>query len=466
MTSRMTRRDGLLTALFGTGYIGLRALATGLPAWFLLNPRSANAQSLQCAITSTANLQYLILSTSSNGDPLNCNCPGTYDGTTAAASVVHPQQAEVAATAVTLGSKTYQAALPWAAVATPTAAQPLASSVLARTCFFHHTTGTTVHGDQPKVMKLLGDISGGEMLVSSIAKHLSGCFNTVQGAPVAVGAGNNASELVSYSGSTLPSISPMQLKQLLAASTNNPLVNLRTIRDQSLTALNALAKSDGNAVQQQFLDALATSQTQVRALSDQLATTLNAIADNTIKGQALAAAALIAANVTPCVTIHIPFGGDNHTDQNLQAEADQTLSGVAGIQLVMNALASLSLTDKVTFATLNVFGRNLNNTATSMARTGRDHYGNHCVTVMIGKNVAPSVIGGLTTDSSGSCEASGIDSATGAADPAGDITADDTHAALARTLGAALGIPASVMNADFVSTAGGAVVPAAVVAVP
>jgi hypothetical protein len=27
--------------------------------------------------------------------------------------------------------------------------------VLARTAFFHHRTGTTVHGDQPKVMKLL-----------------------------------------------------------------------------------------------------------------------------------------------------------------------------------------------------------------------------------------------------------------------------------------------------------------------
>jgi hypothetical protein len=467
MTRPMTRRDGLLTALFGTGYIGLRALATGLPAWFLLNPRSASAQSLQCAITSTANLQYLILSTSSMGDPLNCNCPGTYDGTTAAASAIHPQQAEVAATSLSLGSQTYQAALPWVpAAGGVTTGQPLAASVLARTCFFHHTTGTTVHGDQPKVMKLIGDINGGEMLVSAIAKHLSGCFGTVQAAPVSIGAGSNASEFVSYSGSTLPSISPMQLKQLLAASTNNPLVNLRSIRDTSLNALNALAKSDGNVVQQQFLDALATSQTQVRTLSDQLATTLNAIKDNTVTGQALAAAALIAANVTPCVTMHIPFGGDNHVDQNLQAEADQTVSGVAGIQLVMNALSSLSLTDKVTFATLNVFGRNLNNTSTSMSRSGRDHYGNHCVTVMIGKNVAPSVIGGLALDSTGSCEATGIDSSSGAPDPSGDITADMSHDACARTLGAALGIPASVMNNDFISTAGGAVVPAAVVTVP
>jgi hypothetical protein len=46
-----------------------------------------------------------------------------------------------------------------------------------------------------------------------------------------------------------------------------------------------------------------------------------------------------------------------------------------GIQAVMDALSSLGLTDKVTFATLNVFGRNLN----GIAKTdpdGRDHYGN------------------------------------------------------------------------------------------
>ncbi len=34
-------------AVIGTGYIGLRAMATGLPAWFLLNPRQATAQTLE-----------------------------------------------------------------------------------------------------------------------------------------------------------------------------------------------------------------------------------------------------------------------------------------------------------------------------------------------------------------------------------------------------------------------------------
>ena len=114
----------------------------------------------------------------------------------------------------------------------------------------------------------------------------------------------------------------------------------RALRDQSLNQLNELAKDDGSNIQKQFLDKLATSQTQVRALAEQLGTTLNAITSDDVNGQALAAAALFAANVTPVVTVRIGFGGDNHTDANLQAEADQHVSGVAGIQTVMTALGT------------------------------------------------------------------------------------------------------------------------------
>jgi hypothetical protein len=452
----LRRRDALMTTLFGAGGVGLRALATGLPAWFIANPRSASAQSLQCAIDARDKLQYLILSASSNGDPINCNCPGTYEAT----DIIHPLQAEVAPTPVQLGSKTYTAALPWAPT---TAGGALSAATLGRTAFFHHVTRSTVHGDQPKVMKLLGATSGGEMVISAYAKHLSSCFGTVQPEPIAVGARGNSSELVSYTGRTLPSISPTQLKQLLTGSKNDPLVKVRSLRDSSLDELNALAKTDATNVQRQFLEEMATSQTQVRQLADQLATTLAAITADDAKGQALAAAALIAANVTPVVTMHIGFGGDNHNDNNLQAEADQHVSGVQAIQAVMDALASLGLTDKVTFATLNVFGRNLNGIAklTATSQTGRDHYGNHAVTVMIGKNVAPGVIGGVAKSSSGAYVASDIDSATGNPAAGGDIPAAQTHVAAARTLGVALGIPESQLGADFVASAGGKVVPAA-----
>jgi len=344
--------------------------------------------------------------------------------------------------------------------------------VLARTAFFHHRTGTTVHGDQPKVMKLLGDMSGGEMVVSAYAKHLSTCFNTVQAAPIAVGARGNSSELVSFAGRTLPSISPTQLKQLLTGSKTDPLVKARALRDQALNQLNQMAKLDGSPIQQQFLDKLATSQTQVRALADQLSTTLAAITADDVNGQALAAAALISANVTPVVTVHLSFGGDNHTDANLQAEADQHVSGIRGIQTIMNALGTLtdsagvSLTERVTFATLNVFGRNLNGIQKVTDRTGRDHYGNHSVMVMVGKNVKAGVYGGVVAATNGTYSAGDIDSATGAQVTGGDITAAKSQAAAVRTLGAALGIPDSVAAGDYTAGAGGKVVTAALTSVP
>src|ERR1051325_8032411 len=100
------RRETLLAGLFGAEYIGLRALAPGLPVWFLANPRRASAQDLQSAIDAKLKMQYLVVSTSSQGDPLNCNVPGTYEQ----AAIVHPLQPTVAATQVMLGGQAYGAA--------------------------------------------------------------------------------------------------------------------------------------------------------------------------------------------------------------------------------------------------------------------------------------------------------------------------------------------------------------------
>jgi Protein of unknown function (DUF1501) len=475
MTKPVSRRETLLTGLFGAGYVGLRALATGLPPWFLLNPRRATAQDLTCMLNAQNNNQYLILSTSSNGDPVNCNCPGTYENT----DLVHPTVDEMTAQKVTVGGQSLGAALPWADPSVTTSggsAGCLSSAVLARTSFFHYQTGTVVHGDQPKVMKMMGNTSGGEMMVSAFAKHLAVCFGTVQTAPIAVGAGGNAGELVSFSGRTLPSITPMQLKTLLTGTKNDPLVTLQSQRDTDLDSLNTLIKSEypSGSVQAQFLDALATSQTQVRSLASQLATTLGNITANDTNGQLWAAGALIAAKVTPVVTVHISMGGDNHSDSNLQAESDQHVSGVTAINKLLmtdttnGVLASLGLLDNVTFAFWNVFGRNLAGISKVTSRTGRDHWGNHNVSVMIGKNFKSSVVGGVTADSSndGGYAASDIDSASGTAKSGGDIPAAQTMVAAAKTLGSGLGIPDSVQTADWISTSGGKTVTGALNQVP
>ena len=72
----ITRREALLSTLFGAGYVGLRALATGLPASFLLNPRRALADSPAPACGAQSKAQYIIFNTSGTGDPINANVPG------------------------------------------------------------------------------------------------------------------------------------------------------------------------------------------------------------------------------------------------------------------------------------------------------------------------------------------------------------------------------------------------------
>jgi hypothetical protein len=428
------RRALLLTGLFGSGLLGLRALATGLPAWFLANPQAAQADELTCALTNASRAQFLIVSAASAGCPINCNVPGTYD----IPALIHPAQAEFASTPISLGGTTINGAKIWTG---------LSDTVRARTNFFHHITSATVHGDHPKSLKLMGKTANNEMLPSIYAKHLAPCLGTVLTEPVAVGVQGNSLEQLSFSGRPLSAISPLQLKELLSGNKTNPLVKLRSLRDQTLNELNGLLKDGGNQAQIAFLDAMASSQTQVRKLADNLAATLAAITDNGVQGQALAAAALVSAKVTPVVSLRIPFGLDNHEDANLYDEWFQgsdhggTKQGVAGIQAVMDALASLNQQDAATFATMNVFGRDLNGSAKVTARNGRDHFGNHAVMVMIGKNINPGVTGGVSAIANGIYGAADI-SASG-------VARADTHTAAAKTLGVALGIDIASLHKNF-----------------
>jgi hypothetical protein len=438
----ISRRDLLANSLRFASYWGLRAAATGLPVWLLKDPLRAHADDMQCALSAKDRAQFLIACASSAGDPISCNVPGTYE----VPNIIHPTQAEFAATPIALGAQQVTGAQIWST---------LTPAVLGRANFFHHITSGLVHGDHPKVLRLLGRTAGGEMWPSLYAKHLWTCLGTVQAEPVAVGA-RSALEYISYRGRTLPTVTPTQLKQLLTGSKTDPVVKLRQLRDQTLDKLNGLFKQGGTPEQQQFLDAMATSQVQVRQLAESLATTLDAITDDKVTGQALAAAALIAAKVTPVVTLNIPFGGDNHTDADLYDEwfdhtdHDGSKRGVPGIQAVMDALASLQLTDAATFATMNVFGRDLCGTAKVDGRGGRDHFGNHAVMLMIGKNVNAGVSGGCTAIANGVFGASDIDGASGASlASGGDIPRADTHVAAAKTLGMALGIDASLLQADF-----------------
>ena len=74
----VTRRESLLAGSSGPVTSACR-LATWVAPGSLLNPRQATAQHLQRMLNAKNNNDNLILSMSSNGYLVNCNCPGTYE---------------------------------------------------------------------------------------------------------------------------------------------------------------------------------------------------------------------------------------------------------------------------------------------------------------------------------------------------------------------------------------------------
>lgn len=419
-----TRRDVILSGLFGAGYVGLRALATGLPASFLLRPTEASAAEL-CAVAQ-GKAQYLVLSMSAAGDPVNGNVPGTY----AFADIPHPADPQMQKTALKLGAVSTQAAAPWAG---------LSQWILDRTCFFHHATLTNNHPNLPKVMKAMGATLRQEMLPSIYAKALGPCLGTVQSEPLSIGAG----EVLTYEGRGLANLNATGLRDVLTKP-DGPLSRLQSIRDKSLDRMYAVLKERGTGAQKEYLDRLATSRNQVRSLSDQLLDNLAAITSDGADGQVVAAATLIKMNVAPVMAISIPFGGDNHSDPDLARETAETVSGVQRIQQLMDKLKELGIEDRVSFMLLNVFGRTL----TKLGTKGRDHWASHHCAVLMGKGVKAGIVGGLVPQG-GDYAALPIDSATGKGAAGGDVPFQETLSALGKTAGAALGVPEDLLNQNI-----------------
>jgi len=431
-TTMITRREGLLGTLFGAGMVGLRALATGLPAALLADPRRALAGGAVPAcpggLPAAGKAQFIVFATSGAGDPVNANVPGTYDDP----KIVHSADPAMVATALTLGGQVHQAAAPWAA---------LPQAVLDRTTFWHLMTNTPVHPKEPDVLKLMGGTYAGEMLPSLLARQLAPCLGTIQAQPIVLGA-TSPSEGLSYGGAALPIIPALALKATLTSAAG-PLTNLQALRDQTMSELYAISKSGATSAQRAYIDDLAASQSQVRSINQSLLDNLSSIKDNTAASQILAAITLIQMNVTPVISIHIPFGGDNHRDLGLATEMAQTVAGVALIGSLMQQLATAGLADRVTLVSLNVFGRTIGPGNTD----GRQHNPNHQVSIAIGKPFRGGVIGGVApvgTDYG----ALAISSADGTGAAAGDIPAAETLGAFGKTLLAAVGVDAATVTSS------------------
>jgi hypothetical protein len=474
----ISRRNAILSTLFGTGMIGLRSLATGLPAALLLNPRRALAD--MPAVNPAA--QFVIFQTSGGGDPINANVPGMYEdqnGSQGTSGIAHSADPAMAATQLQVGSWSGKAALPWAqpyaAIPTGPGGAPLITpalwtQTLARTSFCHLATTTPIHPREPDVLKLMNQTQSNEMLVSLLSRILQPQLGTIQAQPVALGASTPAEALV-YGGQSQPLIPPLALKATLANPTNGkgqltPLAALQGVRNDTMKQLYGFYSQSATPAQKAYIDALTTSQAQAGQISQSLLSMLDSISSNNVDAQITAAIALIMMKVTPVLTIHIPFGGDNHRDPGLATETQQTvgigasgagydpttgLTGVPAIAWLMNQLSANNLQDSVTFASLNVFGRTLS--TSSGAGEGRQHNPNHHAAIAIGKGFKGGVIGGVVPmDQSGagctvggpSCDygATNIQSASGVGAASGDITAAESLPSWGQTVMAALGIDA------------------------
>jgi uncharacterized protein (DUF1501 family) len=416
-TKNNVRRRGFLKgAGTASGVLMLQALATGIPAKVLLDPLSASADDNPSG-------RLLILLCSRDGDPINCNVPGTY-----IPGVDHAPAPSMAETTFKLGSQTVSGAKVWS---------ELPQSTLDRMLFFHHITDTPVHGDQARVQRMMDNTKTNDMLVSLIASELAPVLGTTQAAPLTLGAVNGG-ELFSTQGRLLANVSPLSVKQALAGDVG-VLKELTDLRDKQIDKLYALYKEKGTKEQIALLDSWAKSREDVRNISQALTGRLQAIAGNDEVEQVKTAAVLAAMKIAPVISVHVDFGGDNHNDAGLVNEIAKHSSGVQTMQTLVAELDQLRteghLPHEVTIASLNVFGRTLKTNGVG----GRDHNRYHHTMICLGDGVKPGVIGGIH-EVGGKFRARAIDSTTGAASESGDIAFEDTLLAAGKTLAALTGV--------------------------
>jgi len=428
MSNNNDHKIGRRGMLGGLGALGggvlLRSLATGIPAAVLMDPLAADAQMALPPKT-------LILASSRLGDPMNANVPGCYGGKDYA-DLFHPLDPAMAPETVSLGGVNKTAAGCW---------NLIGQSALDRAVFFHHATYTPVHGEMPRVQRMMDATEKNDMLVSLLAKELASGLGSVQSEPVSLGA-NNGGELLSFGGRVIGNVAPLSVRAALGG-VDGPLKDLTSLRDKHIDQIYGLYKERGTPSQVRLLDKWARSRDDVRNISTGLISRLEQIDNNNQTNQVRTAAVLAAMNISPVVTVHIDFGGDNHSDPDLDREATRHVTACETIDALMTELDGLkgegNLSQGVIFATLNVFGRTLK----KKVRAGRDHNSGHHCMLMMGDGLAAGVVGGVEKNDQGTeWRATSIDRASGerVTGNGGDIKFEETLYSAGKTLGAALGV--------------------------
>jgi hypothetical protein len=289
--------------------------------------------------------------------------------------------------------------------------------------------------------------------------QLAPCLATLQTQPISVGAAS-PSEGLTFKGQALPTIPPTALASTLTSSTTTAfkgMTNLQALRDQTLNDMYTWYKDSSatSPAQRAYIDSLVTSQQQVRGIAQAQLEMLSTVTKNDNNGQITAAIALILMKVTPVIAVHFPFGGDNHADPNLTTESTQTVSGMAAIVQLMSALAQAGLTDKVTFLSLNVFGRTMD---VSKYTDGRNHNQDHQASLMIGKPFKGGVIGGIGPSNKTLGQGAAdwgclpINSTSGVGSASGDIAPLESLASWAKTVMTGVGVAGDQIAASITDT--------------
>ncbi len=230
------RRRWLKHLLFGSGLLGLRSIASGIPAYVLQNPEAyaqgLTDESARAAQKAATNAQFLVPSASDSGEPMNGNVPGMYLDP----NFLHPTAPAMAETTFAFAGSTVKATGVW-----PT----LDASLLSRSCFFHAATNHIAHGDLGNVHQLSGGMANGEYMVSGFARALQQPLGTVQSEPIVLSA-SMGSEVINCAGIQQPMLSPTFLKSLLTTSdTLSAFAKTQSLRDRDLDKMHALLRGRG-----------------------------------------------------------------------------------------------------------------------------------------------------------------------------------------------------------------------------
>ncbi|MEM9696562.1 MAG: DUF1501 domain-containing protein, partial [Myxococcota bacterium] len=212
-------------------------------------------------------------------------------------------------------------------------------------------------------------------------------------------------------------------------------------RDRTLDLIYADVRARGTHAQRRFVDEFARSRAEAQSLMDILGPSLAPVreVEDSVEKQLLAAAALFEHRVTPVVMVRIPMGGDNHQDLDLAVEVTEQIAGIESLRKLWVDLGVRGLQDSVTFAWLNVFGRDLIRVG---GTGGRGHYGRDHAMVMFGPNVSPGLYGGVVDVGGGKQFLE--------AGPIGEVPVEETLAFAGKTLARAVGVPETVIDQRIV----------------